>query len=75
MYYEVTPPGLRQRRARHSRLSLDEKMTIVNRIVIGLESQTDLAKEYRVSKAAISVMLKSIKKTPEAIREAIHKRS
>jgi Mor family transcriptional regulator len=48
-------------------------MAIAERIVMGLESQVDLAKEYRVSKATICLIMKKMRKKPEAVREAIHK--
>jgi uncharacterized membrane protein len=54
MNYEITAPGLRRKRRRGNKLSLDEKMQITERIIMGKESQSDLAKELRLSPATIS---------------------
>jgi actin-like ATPase involved in cell morphogenesis len=42
---------------------------------MGQESQTDLAKELRLSPAAISSIVQKARKKPEAIREAIASRA
>jgi hypothetical protein len=50
-------------------------MQIAERVIMGQESQTDLAKELRLSTAAISVIVQMARKKPEVIREAIASRA
>ena len=72
---EEPPLGLKRRRRRAKPLDLDQKLRIVERVIIGGESQTDLAKDYRLSPAAVSNLITKVRKKPELLRELITQRS
>ena len=69
------PLGLKRRRRRAKPLDLDQKLRIVERVIIGGESQSDLAKDYRLSPAAVSNLITKVRKKPELLRELITQRS
>ena len=72
---QETPPGLKRRRRRAKPLDLDQKLRIVERVIIDCESQADVAKDYRISAAAICILIAKVRKKPELLRELISQRS
>ena len=64
-------PGLRRRRRRQQRLTLDEKIAIAHRVIVSCESQMDLAQEFRVSGAVVSALITKLRRRPELLADAI----
>ena len=49
-----------------------QKLEIADRVVRGCELIKDLAKEFRVSPARISSIVKEVRSKPEVVREKIN---
>jgi hypothetical protein len=54
-----------------AKLSISDKLEIAHKVIIDLEMQSDIAREYRVSNSRVSEIVKAAKKKPETMREAI----
>jgi hypothetical protein len=67
------PEGLQRKKKTNQRLDISERLDIAYKGIVNSESQADLAKEYRVSQAVISLVVTSAKKQPEVGREALEK--
>ena len=67
------PEGLRRKKKTNQRLDLSERLDVAYKSIVNRESQADLAKEYQVSQAVISLVVTSAKKQPEAGRKALEK--
>ena len=50
-------------------LSIDEKVAIIHSIIVDLNTMTDVAKEYRVTVACVSNLVRVAKKVPGFLRE------
>jgi hypothetical protein len=70
---EETPHDLRQKRKNMGKLALDQRLEIVFKSLMNLDSQTGLAKEYGVSPSTISLIITKAKRKPEVLREALGK--
>ena len=68
---DETPLDLKRRRRRAKPLDLDQKLRIVERVIIDGECQGDVAKDYRLSPAAVSSLITKVRKKPELLRELI----
>ena len=60
---------------RVKQLNLDQKLEIVHRILVDGEAQKDLAKEFRLSQALVSILVGKVRKKPEFLAELISKRA
>ena len=67
--------GLRCKRRRQRRLSLEEKVDIAYRAIVMCESQKDLAIEYRVSQVVVSVLVSKVRKKPKLLADLISERT
>ena len=56
-------------------LSLEQKLDITHRAILGCESQVDLAKEFRVSQVVISRLVTKVRKKPEHLAELVSQRT
>ena len=72
---EEVPLGLKRRGRKPKTLGLNQKLEIVHRVLVGGESQSDLAKDFRVSQSLISNLVTKVRKKPELLRELISKRA
>jgi xylose isomerase len=54
-----------------AKLDTSEKLGIAHKVIIDLEIQSDVAREYRVSNSRVSQIVKAAKKKPEMMREAV----
>ena len=71
---DPTPIDKRKWIRKRHHLSLNEKMDIVYQIMCLNHIPSDLAKEYRVTKACISLLIKKANKNEKFITELILKR-
>jgi len=53
-------------------LTTSQKLEITDRVVRGYEPMKNLAKEFRVSPARISSIVKEVRSKPEVVREKIN---
>ena len=67
-FYEETSIWMRKKR-KHRTLNGPQIIDIVYKALILKEKQYDLAKEYRVSQALISIYINKAKRSPEVLRE------
>ena len=59
---EETPIGSRRRDKKRVVLDLSSRLSITHRVLVGKESQAELAKEYRVSPVFVSLLISKMKK-------------
>ena len=57
---EEVPLGLKRRGRKPKTIGLNQKLDIVHRVLVGGESQSDLAKDYRVSQSLISNLITKV---------------
>ena len=48
-FVEPVPHGKRRRMKKRKPLSIDERISIVHKVLVGFEMQADVAKDFRVS--------------------------
>ena len=53
-------------------MTTSQKLEIADRVVRGCEPMKDLSKEFRVSPARISSIVKEVRSKPEVVREKIN---
>ena len=61
--------GRRRRVRKRANLTIDEKVAIVHSIIVDLNTMSDVAKEYRVTVACVSNLVRAAKKVPSFLRE------
>ena len=61
--------GRRRRVRKRANLTIGEKVAIVHSIIVDLNTMSDVAKEYRVTVACISNLVRAAKKVPGFLRE------
>ena len=66
---------MRRRRRKTRQLSLDQKLDVVHRALVGREAQMELAREFRVSQAVVSLLVTKVRKRPEFLRELVSERT
>ena len=63
-----------QRRVRKpKRLTLQEKVDVVHRVLVSHEKHADVAKMYRVRSSVVGQLLSKAKKKPAFLGELVHK--
>ena len=67
---EQVPTALRKR-GKTGRLSLEQRVEAAHMIFIKKERQTDVAKHFRVTQPAISVLVRRIMKKPSFLSELL----
>ena len=73
---EEVPPGQRQRRFRTARaLSIEQKLDIAHRAIVGCEGQAELAKEFRVTQVVVSLLVSKVRKQPGHLGELVAQRT
>ena len=72
---EEVPLGLKRRGKKPKTIGLDQKLQILERVLIDGESQSDVAKDFRVSQPLVSNLITKVRKKPELMRELISKRA
>jgi hypothetical protein len=53
------------------KLNTSDKLEIAHKVVMDLEKQVDVAREFSISASRVSEIVKEARKQPEVIREAI----
>ena len=66
---------MRRRRRSAKPLSLEQKLDIAHRAIVGGEVQMDLAKEFRVSQKVVSVLVNRVRKKPQFLRDLVFEKS
>jgi hypothetical protein len=66
--------GNRKRSKRKGPLTLNEKIDIVHRVLIGFEKHADIAREYRVAPSVVAMVIYRAKHKKEVLRELLNKR-
>ena len=64
-----TPEGKRKRSRKRGPLQLEEKIDIMQRILISFESHKDVAKVYRVSTGVVGQVVHKVKQNPKLMAE------
>jgi hypothetical protein len=57
-FVEETPPGSKRKSKRREKLDLKDKLAIAQKVVIGLETQAGVARNYQVSQARVSAIVR-----------------
>ena len=66
--------GRRQRSKRRGPVTLNEKIDIVHRVLIGFEKHADVARELRVAPSVVAMVIYKAKQKKEVLRELLNKR-
>ena len=66
--------GRRQRSKRRGPVTLNEKIDIVHRVLIGFEKHADIARELRVAPSVVAMVIYKAKQKKEVLRELLNKR-
>ena len=69
-----TPLSSRHRGRRRPKLTVAEKLEIVHKMLVGYEHQQDVAKEFRVSRQLIQLLVNKARKKKDFVDELIAKR-
>ena len=73
---EERPPGQRQRRFRTEKaLSIEQKLDIAHRAIVGCEGQAELAREFRVTQVVVSLLVSKVRKQPGHLGELVAQRT
>ena len=56
-------------------LSVDEKICIVHKVLVGFEHQQEVAKRYRISPSHVARLVCKARKKPEFVRELWNRRA
>ena len=67
-------PSLKRHKGRKRRLSLDERIEAVHRVLVQKELQADVAKHFRVTAPTISRLVSKMEKRPALLSELLSKR-
>ena len=56
-------------------LSIDERISIVHKVLVVLDKQADVAKDFRVSASVVAALVRKIRANPSVFREILSKRN
>ena len=68
-FEDEVAPGKRRRSKKRGPLLLDEKLDILQRVLVSFESHKEVASAYRVSKAVVASLIFKVKKKPAILAE------
>ena len=61
-YALETPVGLRRRTGKRKPLTVEEKIHIVHQVLVDYQTQTEVAREHRVSNGVVSCLVRKAQK-------------
>ena len=73
-YEEEVPPNQRRKGSKRKMLTQEEKLSIVHKVLVQFENQTEVAKEFRIRIATVSNLVNKFKKDENKIGQLFNKR-